>query len=147
MEKEKKAKTVAEVMASDNDVKEDISDAKANRFWGIICYLWWLCLLPLVAKRESPFIQHHAINGVVLSIVQSLWILIYYIVVGVSLLIFREKWTVTYLISAILSFVTLMLYLVSVLGIMRVLQCSKKDIPLVNNSKKIINKIRKKVIK
>ncbi|NTU67133.1 MAG: hypothetical protein HGB08_04400 [Candidatus Moranbacteria bacterium] len=44
------------------------SDAKENMLWGIIAYLGILCLIPLLAKKDSQFAQFHAKQGLVMAI-------------------------------------------------------------------------------
>lgn len=45
-------------------------DARENQVWGIIAYLGILFLVPLFGKKESPFAQYHAKQGLALT---ALW--------------------------------------------------------------------------
>ena len=45
-------------------------DAQANRTMAAISYLWILCLVPLIWKRNSKFAQFHAKQGLVLFIAE-----------------------------------------------------------------------------
>jgi len=38
-------------------------DIEENKVLAIISYFWLLCLIPLLAKKDSPFAQFHAIRG------------------------------------------------------------------------------------
>ena len=38
-----------------------------ERIWGVISYLFYLCIIPLLAKRESKFIQFHSKQGLILA--------------------------------------------------------------------------------
>lgn len=48
-----------------SDMQKDISE---NKLWAIIGYLGILCLIPLLAKKDSKFAQFHAKQGLVLAI-------------------------------------------------------------------------------
>lgn len=43
-------------------------DIKENKFWAFVGYLGILCLIPLLAKKDSPFAQFHAKQGLILTI-------------------------------------------------------------------------------
>lgn len=60
--------------------KKDIED---NKVMAAISYLWILCLVPLLVKRDSPFAQAHAKQGLVLFIIEVIGTLVFWIpVVG-----------------------------------------------------------------
>jgi uncharacterized membrane protein len=44
-------------------------DARENQVWGIIAYLGILFLVPLLGKKDSPFAQYHAKQGLALTVV------------------------------------------------------------------------------
>ncbi len=43
-------------------------DAEKNKFMGILAYLGILCLVPILAAKDSPFAKYHANQGLVLFI-------------------------------------------------------------------------------
>lgn len=43
-------------------------DMEENKLWAFLGYLWILCLIPLLAKKDSPFAQFHAKQGLVMLI-------------------------------------------------------------------------------
>ena len=43
-------------------------DASENKLLAVLCYLGILVLIPLLVKKDSPFIQFHAKQGIVLLI-------------------------------------------------------------------------------
>ena len=49
--------------------EQKIENSKDTRILAAIGYLWILCLLPLLGKRESSFTQFHGKQGLVLTIV------------------------------------------------------------------------------
>lgn len=46
------------------------SDVQENRILASVSYLWILCLVPLLFKRQSKFAQFHAKQGFVLFLVE-----------------------------------------------------------------------------
>ncbi len=62
---------------------ETIEQSKDTRILAAIGYLWILCLLPLLGKRESGFAQHHGKQGLVLTIASFIiWLVAWVPVVG-----------------------------------------------------------------
>jgi len=61
MPEEKKKEVVQEKPMGNKDVEE-------NKVWAAIGYLGILCLIPLLAKKDSPFAQYHAKQGLALFI-------------------------------------------------------------------------------
>ncbi len=43
-------------------------DVEANRFMAALSYVWILCLIPLLLRRQSKFAQFHAKQGLILFI-------------------------------------------------------------------------------
>ena len=53
--------------------QQDIED---NRALAVIGYLWIFCLIPLLAKKSSPYAQFHAKQGVILALAWFfLWVI------------------------------------------------------------------------
>ncbi|MCE0522078.1 MAG: DUF4339 domain-containing protein [Methylacidiphilales bacterium] len=48
----------------------DAEDAEKNKIYGILAYLWILCLVPIFAAKDSPFAKYHANQGLVLFLVE-----------------------------------------------------------------------------
>jgi len=67
MEEEKKEEIKSEEKDSSKGY-DAAADAKENLLWGIIAYLGILCLVPLLAKKDSKFAQFHAKQGLVMAI-------------------------------------------------------------------------------
>lgn len=89
-------------------------DIEENRFIASLSYLWLLFLIPLLVKRDSPFAQFHAKQGLVLFIVEVLvslimWLpligqLLFLVVLIVAITAFiktlnGERWKIPYLYS------------------------------------------------
>jgi uncharacterized membrane protein len=45
-------------------------DIDNNRFYAVMSYLWILCFVPLIWRRDSEFATYHAKQGVVLLIAE-----------------------------------------------------------------------------
>lgn len=53
----------------------DKKDIEENKVVAAIGYLWILCLVPLLAKKDSKFAQHHGKQGLVLTVVSVImWV-------------------------------------------------------------------------
>lgn len=49
-------------------VSDSAKDAEDNKLWAFLGYIGILCLIPLLAKKDSKFAQFHAKQGLVLTI-------------------------------------------------------------------------------
>lgn len=91
-------------------------DAQENKVIAAIGYLGILCLVPLLAKKDSPYAQYHAKQGLVLFI--------FYIVVSVVMVIPFLGW----LIGAIGWTIAVILFLV---GLVNALSGRMQPLPLI----------------
>src|ERR1700677_782417 len=67
------------LMGKPESLEVDPEDADKHKIFGIIAYLWILCLVPIFAAKESPFAKYHANQGLVLFLLE--------IVISISLYI------------------------------------------------------------
>jgi fumarate reductase subunit D len=44
--------------------------ASTENVYAILSYLWILCLIPVLLKKEDPFVRYHARQGLMLFIVE-----------------------------------------------------------------------------
>lgn len=51
-----------------NDKKSKKDIVLEGKIWAVIGYLWILCFIPLINKRDNPFTLFHAKQGLVLFI-------------------------------------------------------------------------------
>jgi uncharacterized membrane protein len=110
MNQEKKA-PLGQVKVEPGEKIETNQDIKIIAAIG---YFWILCLLPLLAKRDSEFAQHHGKQGLVLTICSFiLWLVAWIPVIG---------WVVGFL-------GTIVLIVFSVLGILHALQGKYWEMP------------------
>lgn len=102
-----------------NENPFDSADIEKNKHIAVLSYVWILCLVPLLGKRDSEFAQFHAKQGLVLfaaEIIASLfvWFPIFGQLIMIGLLV------------------------VSVIGIVKTLNGERWEIPVIYDwSKKI----------
>jgi uncharacterized membrane protein len=61
---------VADVIGEPESLEVSADDVEKHKVFGILAYLGPLCLLQLVAAKDSPFAKYHANQGLVLFIVE-----------------------------------------------------------------------------
>jgi len=90
----------------------------------LLSYLFLLCLVPLLTKKDSPFVQFHARQGLVLVVAWFVnWIIGIVPVIG---------WVVAFLGN-------LLLLGLSIMGIVNVVQGKKVELPFIGKYAKKIN--------
>ncbi|MBD3208752.1 MAG: hypothetical protein GF370_04885 [Candidatus Nealsonbacteria bacterium] len=90
------------------ELKTGSDDVKENKNIAVLSYLGILCLVPLLLKKESSFVQFHAKQGLVLMIG---WLFIWFPFVG------QVLWAI--------------LAIFSIWGIINVLEGKKTRLPVV----------------
>lgn len=61
----------------------DPKDVEDNRVLAAIGYIWILCIIPLIAKKDSKFAVEHAKQGLILFIAEVIiWIVSYIPIIG-----------------------------------------------------------------
>lgn len=102
--------------------KKDIED---NKIIAALSYIGLLCLIPLLAKKDSKFCQEHGKQGFVLFLAE----VVVYVLGMVPVL----GW---FLIGPVGSILTL---IVSIVGIVKVFQGEFWEIPLIGKYRKNVN--------
>ena len=100
----------------DEQVVYDPQDVKDNKIIAALSYLGLLVLVPLLAKKDSPFCQFHAKQGLVL--------LIAWVVIGVVAVIPILGWIISILGSILLA-------IFFIIGIVNALSGKAKELPLI----------------
>lgn len=114
MTEEKQVKP--EEQKTENSSQKDIQENRAVTF---LSYLGFLCLVPLLAKKESKFAQFHAKQGLVL--------LIAWIIGGITMAI------------GIGLIINVGVIVLSIMGLINVNDGNMKDLPIVGDLAKKIN--------
>ncbi len=117
-----------------NDTKDDTSafdpaDIESNKVMGILSYLSWLVLIPLIAAPKSPFARFHANQGLILAIIE----IAFSIVLGALSLIPG----VGIVFNIILSLLGLVFLLFSILGIVNAANGKATELPVIGKSRLI----------
>ena len=108
-------------MADEAKEPQEVLDGKA---YALLSYLWILCLIPLLLKKENKFALFHAKQGLVLFIAE--------IAVGFIGVIPVLGWM-------ILFFGTFLFGILSLIGIVQVLMGNYWKIPVVGDIAEKIN--------
>lgn len=111
-----------------NDTKDDTSafdpaDIESNKAMGILSYLSWLVLIPLIAAPKSPFARFHANQGLILAIIE----IAFGIVLGALSLIP----VIGIVFNIILSLLWLVFLLFTILGIVNAANGKAKELPVI----------------
>jgi len=59
-----------ELMGKPEALEVDAEDAEKHRIFGILAYLGILCVIPIIAAKDSPFAKYHANQGLVLFVLE-----------------------------------------------------------------------------
>lgn len=107
--------------SSDKDVQE-------NKGMAIIAYFWLLCLIPLLAKKDSPYAVFHGKQGLALAIAQTVWWLAAFVLVFIpvfGLFILWIGW--------------ILLLILWIMGIVNAASGRMKELPVIGGLTKGIN--------
>lgn len=107
-----------------DEVKKEPQEVLDGKPYAILAYLWILCLIPLLLKKENKFALFHAKQGLVLFIAE--------IVIGFVGVIPVLGW-------AILFFGTFLFGILSLIGIVQVLMGVYWKMPVVGDIAEKIN--------
>lgn len=101
-----------------------------KKIFSILSYISILCLIPLLTKKDDPFIFFHAKQGLVLFIAEIAWYIINRIIAGIFL---GNIYTFGFLTiwGLIATIVNLGLLVLAIIGIANVIGNKKKELPLI----------------
>jgi len=100
------------------------ASTSGENVYAILSYLWVLCLIPILLKKEDPFIRFHARQGLMLFIVE-----VGIVVVGIVPIFGPVIYTLGCFICGVLSLI----------GIVQVLLGKKWKMPVIGEWAKKIN--------
>jgi len=107
---------------ADHTAEFDAADIEQNRVMGILAYLSWLVLIPLLFAKDSKFARFHCNQGLVLAIVE--------ILCGVVLKILRGLPLIGWIFSLAGGLLSLACLVLAILGIVNAINGKAKDLPL-----------------
>ncbi len=114
---------------ADTTAEFDAEDIDKNKLMAVLAYLSWLVLIPLFAAKESKFARFHVNQGLVLAITEIIWGAAYGIVsvvLGAINLGF---------IASILGLVNILFLVLTVIGIINVVNGKAKELPVIGKYK------------
>lgn len=89
-----------------------------NMLMGILSYLWVLVIIPFLMAKDDPFVKFHVKQGMVLVAIELiLWVAV----------------QVIFFLVPIVMIVNLGLLVLSIIGIINVVQGKEKELPLVGH--------------
>ncbi|MFA5076271.1 MAG: hypothetical protein WC480_02530 [Patescibacteria group bacterium] len=105
-------------MAEEKKVNSvDQKDIDDNKIVAALSYFWVLCLVPLLSKKESKFAQFHAKQGLILFALEVVCSLVWFL----------------------LPLFTIVFVVVSIIGIVKVLNGEYWKMPIIGNYAEKIN--------
>jgi len=113
------------IMGTPEALEVDADDAEKNKVMGILAYLGILCLVPILAAKDSPFAKYHANQGLVLFLV---WIVLAVAINTVDFVVLTILPSGMGFIASILSLAYLGLLILAILGIINA--AAGKCVPL-----------------
>ena len=93
-------------------------DKEDNKLMAVLCYLSLLALIPYFAEKNSKWVRHHAIIGMNILIIELIGCVF-------SLIPFLGG-----IVGMVISIYT---FVISIMGIINVLNCEDKELPLLKN--------------
>jgi len=64
------------LMGTPEALEVSAEDANTNKVFGIIAYIGFLCFVPIIAAKDSPYAKYHANQGLVLFLAEFATILV-----------------------------------------------------------------------
>lgn len=109
------------------------SDAQQNKVMGILAYLSWLVIVPLLAAKESPFARYHTNQDLVLAIVEIAWWILSAILTAIA----TAAYSLGFLaVIGVISWILGIVFLVfSILGIVNAAKGEMKPLPIIGGMK------------
>lgn len=111
----------------DTTAEYDPADIEANKVMGILAYLSWLVIVPLIGANKSKFARFHCNQGLVLAISE--------IVVLVFIKILSRLPLIGWLIAIVGDLVGLVCIIMALLGIVNAASGKAKELPIIGSFK------------
>jgi uncharacterized membrane protein len=78
---------LANLVGPGEALEVEAEDAEKNKIFGILAYLGILCLVPILAAKDSPFAKYHANQGLVLFLLEIvIWIALFVVNIVLAML-------------------------------------------------------------
>lgn len=122
---------LSSLMGKGEALEVDPDDAEKNKIFGILAYLWILCLVPILAAKDSPFAKYHANQGLVLFLLEIVISISFYII---NIIVFTIMPGFGFIVS-ILNFVYLAPLVLLIIGIINAAQGKCVPLPIIGGIK------------
>lgn len=106
---------------------EEPEELKGKKFTACLAYLFWFTVIPMIYSTESKFVKYHANQGLVLAIVETIYLII-------TVIISKILWAFSRSTSLLVETTMLMVFvgvfgMLSLIGIFNVIRGKEKPIP------------------
>jgi len=123
-------------------VDNEAQDAQDNKVMGILAYFGPLALIPFLTKKDSPFAQFHAKQGMTLLVLDIGVIILNSILGLIKITTTDYLWGVPveikktpWFISIITSLLSIGIGVLAIIGIINAVKGLKKELPLIGKIK------------
>ncbi|MBQ7060276.1 MAG: hypothetical protein IJM85_00685 [Clostridia bacterium] len=110
---------------ADRTAQFDPQDVQKNKAMGVLAYLSWLIIIPLLAAKDSKFARFHCNQGLVLAIAETLcWIVVK---------IFGGIPVIGWVLRVAVGLLDLAFLVLAVMGIVNAASGKAKELPLLGS--------------
>ena len=143
---EKAKETVEKILDTEDETKEhDEKDIETNKVMGILAYFGPLCLVPLLAAKDSKFANYHAKQGLNLFIIELIYGIISGIILSIATvprvcnlwgdLTYECGYIKPWWIQLPVNLISILIGVIALIGIIYAAQGKAKELPIVNKIK------------
>jgi uncharacterized membrane protein len=93
-----------------------------NTLMGVLSYLGPLVIIPLIVAKDDPFVKYHVKQGLVLLIIEAI---VYFV--------WMFLWSILWPLWMVYQIINLALIILSIVGIINVVQGHEKELPVVGS--------------
>lgn len=112
----------------------DAEDIRDNKRMALLSYLSWLVIIPLISSPKSKYARYHMNQGLVLAILEIIWMILTMIL---NSIFFAISWRLGSIVSTIFSVCSFTFLILSIMGIINVVNGKAKELPFIGKIKLI----------
>jgi uncharacterized membrane protein len=125
--------TKSDLIGTPEALEVDPDDAEKNKIFGIIAYLGFLCFVPLLVAKDSPFAKYHANQGFTLFLAEvAFWVVEWIITLASYFLLPSSGYGI---IGIVFDVVGLGFFVLAVIGIVNAAKGKCLPLPLIGGIK------------
>jgi uncharacterized membrane protein len=118
---------IANLIGKPESLEVTPEDVEQNRIFGILAYLGFFVLVPIIVAKDSPFAKYHANQGLILAIIE----LVIFVFLSVITLIVYSVLPIAHYLTAFLELVWLAPLVLAILGIINAAQGKCVPLPII----------------